>query len=181
MTAEVAIANASAIALAADSAVTIGDQKIYNSALKLFSLSKVAPVGVMIYGNADLLDVPWETLIKSHRKVLAGQTFEKLEQYADSFLSYLQAQGLFSRDTQDRWLRSNVRGYFSLIRDELFAEIKSIEKNGNEIKLNEVSGILSDVVKRYHSYLKSLDFADGLSDADTKEIRSQYSQDLRNP
>ena len=38
MTAEVAIANASAIALAADSAVSIGDQKIYNSALKLFSL-----------------------------------------------------------------------------------------------------------------------------------------------
>jgi len=63
MTAEVVIANSGAVALAADSAVTIGGQKIYNSALKLFALSKVAPVGVMIFGNAGLMSVPWETII----------------------------------------------------------------------------------------------------------------------
>ena len=43
MTAEVAIANTQGVALAADSAVTIGEQKIYNSACKVFSLSKVEP------------------------------------------------------------------------------------------------------------------------------------------
>ena len=41
MTAEVAILNSSAIAIAADSAVTIGrGRKIYNSAIKVFTLSK---------------------------------------------------------------------------------------------------------------------------------------------
>jgi len=50
MTAEVAILNSNAVAIAADSAVTIGrGKKIYNSAIKVFSLSKVAPVGVMVY------------------------------------------------------------------------------------------------------------------------------------
>jgi hypothetical protein len=42
MTAEVAILNSSAIAIAADSAVTIGrGKKIYNSALKVFSLWRI--------------------------------------------------------------------------------------------------------------------------------------------
>ena len=54
MTAEVAVMNKQAIALAADSAVTIRDvkgQKIFTSASKIFTLSKYHPVGIMVYGN----------------------------------------------------------------------------------------------------------------------------------
>jgi hypothetical protein len=176
MTAEVAIANASAIALAADSAVSIGDQKIYNSALKLFSLSKVAPVGVMIYGNADLLDIPWETLIKAHRKILGGQTFEKLEQYANSFLTYLQTSpGLFSEETQQRWLSSNVGGYYTLIRDEFFSTVENIIKERGEIKPGEAPKILANIVKTHYDDLKSREFAQDFGETHNKEIRSKYS------
>ena len=53
MTAEIAILNREAVALAADSAVTIGfGAKIYNSANKLFCLSYLHPIGVMISGNS---------------------------------------------------------------------------------------------------------------------------------
>ena len=48
MTAEVAVMNKQAIALAADSAVTFRDemgQKIFTSASKIFTLSKYQPVG----------------------------------------------------------------------------------------------------------------------------------------
>lgn len=68
MTAEIVIINQHGVAMAADSAVTIGSQKIINSAIKLFSLSRTEPVGIMIYGNANLLNIPWETLIKLYRK-----------------------------------------------------------------------------------------------------------------
>ena len=73
MTAEVAILNRSAVALAADSAVTISSQssaKVYNTVNKLFTLSKFHPVGIMIYGNADYMSVPWETIIKLYRENL---------------------------------------------------------------------------------------------------------------
>lgn len=59
MTAEIAILNKSAVALAADSAVTISTPtgpKIYDSVNKLFVLIKGRPVGVMLYDSADLLD-----------------------------------------------------------------------------------------------------------------------------
>jgi hypothetical protein len=78
MTAEIAILNSSGIALAADSAVTIGSQKVYNSANKLFTLSKYHPVGVMIYDSADLMDIPWEIIIKEYRSKLGKKSFPTL-------------------------------------------------------------------------------------------------------
>jgi hypothetical protein len=57
MTAEVAILNKSGIALAADSAVTLGVGKTYNTADKLFALSKYHPVGIMIYSSASLMGI----------------------------------------------------------------------------------------------------------------------------
>ncbi len=51
MTAEIAIMNKQAIALASDSAVTMSQElgeKIKTSANKLFALSKYHPVGVMV-------------------------------------------------------------------------------------------------------------------------------------
>ena len=54
MTAEVAVMNKQAIALAADSAVTFQEEtghKIFPSASKIFTLSKYQPVGIMVYGR----------------------------------------------------------------------------------------------------------------------------------
>ncbi len=70
MTAEIAILNKTGVALAADSAVTVsvdGGVKVFPSANKIFALSKFHPVGVMIYGASEMLDIPWETTIKTFR------------------------------------------------------------------------------------------------------------------
>jgi len=89
MTAEVAVVNRGAIALAADSLVTIssedGPQKTFN-VNKLFTLSKHHPVGVMVYGNAEFLHVPWETIIKQYRKELGKKHFDTTNEYAVDFL-----------------------------------------------------------------------------------------------
>lgn len=180
MTAEVAIANASAIALAADSAVTIGDQKIYNSALKLFSLSKVAPVGTMIYGNAGLLSVPWETLIKTYRKSAGGKTYDTLEQYAADFLEYLNdSPELFPAESQKYWLRGNVNGYFSLIRDEFFEELHPILQQKNQVSIDETAETLRTVVNEHHSRLKEHAYAEGMTSAFEKKVRSKYLKEFK--
>lgn len=175
MTAEVAIANASAIALAADSAVTIGDQKIYNSALKLFSLSKIAPVGVMVYGNADLMDVPWETLIKTYRKNLAGKTYKTLEEYAGDFVEYLNDNpAVFPLESQERWMLGNVRGYFEFIRKEFFDAIHPILKEKGEIEASEVAAELTKVVSAHHANLKNEGFAEGMTEEFSTQLRGKY-------
>ena len=81
MTAEIAILNKEAVALAADSAITAGfqkNQKIFGSANKLFALSKYSPVGLMIYGSAQYMAIPWETIIKQYRRQLDEKKFPNL-------------------------------------------------------------------------------------------------------
>lgn len=108
MTAEVAILNRSAVALAADSAATVESlfrnrltTKVFNTANKLFTLSKFAPVGVMFYNTMTLGGVPLETIIKQYRRDLRTRKFDTLEQYCDHFFEYLTDNNrLFSIDDQ---------------------------------------------------------------------------------
>ena len=95
MTAEVTVLNRHAVALAADSAVTIstGDQKkVFNSVNKLFRLSLTYPVGVMVYGAATMFSVPWETIIKLYRNERKDK-YDTLEEYANCFFDFLTHNG----------------------------------------------------------------------------------------
>jgi hypothetical protein len=107
MTAEIAILNKSAVALASDSAVTITTStgpKIYDSVNKLFALVKGQPVGIMIYDAADLMDVPWETIIKAYRMQRRGGPFQTLQEYADDFLKFVRVTPqLISPELQERY------------------------------------------------------------------------------
>ena len=91
MTAEVAVLNKSAVALAADSAVTIvadGVQKSYQ-ADKLFALKKNEPVGVMFYGNAEFMGMPWETLVHMYRQSARQQRPSSIQSYSVDFLRFI--------------------------------------------------------------------------------------------
>ena len=91
MTAEVVVLNRQAIAIAADSAVTLGhtEQKVYNSANKLFELSTTEPIGIMVYGNSNFGIIPWETVIKKYRNHLGKNNFDTVDNYATDFITYL--------------------------------------------------------------------------------------------
>lgn len=89
MLAEVILMNKNGIAIAADSAVTIGNKtKIYNTADKMFMLSKYAPVGILIYNSASIMGIQLEIIIKQYRRKLGEKTFQTLKEYCDDFMSY---------------------------------------------------------------------------------------------
>ncbi|HEX8672955.1 MAG TPA: hypothetical protein VF710_13755 [Longimicrobium sp.] len=127
MTAEIALLNKESVALAADSAVTIrtpGGTKILPSANKIFALSKHHPVGVMVYGNAQLLGAPWELLVKTYRKQLGRKEFPRLEDYADDFLRYLErARNFFPESVQQAHFREVASNVFSTIRKNIRTDI----------------------------------------------------------
>ncbi len=93
MTAEVAILNRSAVAIAADSAVTVTQRtgkgpKVYNTANKLFALSATEPVAVMVYGAGAFGSIPWETVVKTYR-MRPTVELSTVEEHATSFIDYL--------------------------------------------------------------------------------------------
>jgi len=175
MTAEVAIINRNAVALAADSAVTIGSQKIYNSALKLFSLSKVAPVGVMIYGNASLIDVPWETIIKIFRESLGDKRYDSLQEYADEFFEFVRTtNNFFPESSQKAWVQRNIRGYYEFILKLLIEDIQEVIKLKGKIEESETQVVFEECVKKRHEELNEMGLVTKITKTDEKDIRKKY-------
>ncbi len=139
MTAEIAIINKMAVALAADSAGSVG-RKIHKSVNKLFMLSKYEPVGVMIYENLDFMGVPWETIIKLYREKLGRNKFGSLMEYIDDLFGFIEMEFGSNEEDQKEYFRKVVHYKFNEIKRNLnnpdftfniFKEF--IDKYGQEI------------------------------------------------
>jgi len=149
MTAEIAILNKNAVALAADSAVTLRNpetQKVYNTANKLFMLSKYHPVGIMVYGHAELMGIPWETVIKMYREELHTTNFNRLIEFAEHFISFLEGNRLlFSEAVQEQelvgmchWVLAQVQQRIDALVQSEIAAHAGIDHEGIERIIAEV-------------------------------------------
>jgi hypothetical protein len=125
MTAEVAILNRSAVALAADSKVSIGGtrtEKTYDTQNKIFTLSKIHPVGILIYNNADFMEYPWETIIKLYRAQKKDKSERTIENWGEDFKRFLKQFG----EIRQKDIAENVRGVlisvFDNVEDMAFQE-----------------------------------------------------------
>lgn len=176
MTAEVVIMNKSAIALAADSAVTIQDQfnqKIYNSANKLFTLSKYHPIGIMIYDSATLLGVPAETIIKIYRESLGNNSFPTLEEYVENFITFLNKPPLplFPEVTQIEFATSIIYQHFQMILNTIEDKVENHTFEHNTITIDQIVNISSDIINEHLSFLQKLD--------DLKELPKSFKNQIK--
>jgi hypothetical protein len=122
MTSEIAVMNQRAIALAADSAVTlIGGGKVIvrNDQRKLFNLAEGVPVGLMFFGIADLMGHPWEVLLEYYQKQVKSGAQPQVKDYAAQFTGMLDnLEKFFPRERQKdeykRLLASVYRFIFRL-------------------------------------------------------------------
>jgi hypothetical protein len=125
VTAEVALLNKAAIALAADSATTVtywekneAKTRYFKGANKVFNLSKRHPVGVMTFASASLNGVPWEIAIKAYRQHLGTNSHEHLSNYATDFFDFITSNSLlFPIAVQERqFIRLADRAAAAVIR-----------------------------------------------------------------
>ncbi|PWQ96460.1 hypothetical protein [Leucothrix pacifica] len=177
MTAEVIILNSSGVALAADSAVTIGGTKIYNTAIKLMALSKTEPVGIMVYGNAGLMGVPWETLIKIYRVALKDKQMDTLEDYAEDFLSYLKGRmDLFPPELERQWVGGNVYRLYNRLREQLIKAVEPLMQSGTPVSEEQVAKMLEELIDKQHETLGAEPYGLGMDEEFEDKARSHYSE-----
>ncbi len=161
MTCEVAVMNKRGVALASDSAVTLGNgKKIYHTAEKLFSLSPSIPVAIMTFGAADMMNVPWETVVKIYAQKLGNRTFDTLDQYAKDFLSFIEgATSLFPPEDQ----KSHVKGVVGAAWSELYRD-KLSEKLGEKSKVPENDKLtsLTEIIHNDHELWMKYEDIEGL-------------------
>lgn len=176
MTAIVGILNKQAVAVAADSAVTVGrGVKIYNTANKIFNLSKGCPVGIAIYGNAALNNcVPWEVVIKMYRKHIGNNKFPSLSCYVKDFFEYVKkfsdryissddALNVLKGDIYRFWYEDLTRGLRE--RDDFDAPIAKFALKILKDRLKELATELKkqEALEEYKD-LKESDFIAKISD-----------------
>ncbi len=150
MTCEIAVMNKFGIALAADSAVTVGEgQKIYHHAQKLFQLHRAIPVGIMIYGSAEIMAMPWEIVVRSYGQHIGERKLGTIEAYAQDFLRFTEASdALFPASLQREWYRNTVGCYWS---DEILRPLTARLKKCSTKTRHETTAILTQILKRDHA------------------------------
>ena len=122
MTSEIAVMNQRAVALAADSAVTLIDGGVVvvrNDQRKLFNLVDGLPVGLMFFGVADMMGHPWEHLIEHFQNKIKPRPQGHIGDYAAKFAGMLDnLEEFFPRERQKddykRLLASVFRYVFHL-------------------------------------------------------------------
>jgi hypothetical protein len=141
MTAEVLIMNKHAVAIAADSAATrniYGYPKIANTANKLFRLSKKSSVGILLYNNSRINDIPFELLVKDFRAEHLDCDFNELSEYAESFLDYLGNCKINTKEIESNYVKNVVEFMVSdiySISQQYFQENNIVDSSEIIIKM----------------------------------------------
>lgn len=189
MTAQIVVMNKEAVALASDSAVTLSieadefeaKQKIFTSANKLFALSKYQPVGIMIYGNAQFMDVPFETIVKTYRNTLGRKSFNTLEEYANDFLSFLDnGNSLFPESLQLDYVLITLFQYFYYVKSHFLSSIESEIKTNGKIGLRKIRHIVAETISNHYSRWKDLRNIPSIPDSFNNEFSKSFDSVIDN-
>jgi len=185
VTSEVVVMNRMGIALAADSVVTASAGSVYkhhDSVVKLFMLSEYHPVGIMVYNNASLLGVPWETIIKLFRKNLGNRNFDDLEGFGREIISFLNNnQNLFPENVQEKYFLINFEiECHKILEDarELFNLVPLSDLSEEEAREQMRATIIREAIKDRVTMWEARDDANEFSDELVRGFTSKMSGEI---
>lgn len=188
MTTEIAVMNRMGVALAADSAATVDTEeqinqpgghkrKVFFTSNKLFALSKYAPVGLMIYGNSILMNIPWEIIVKSYRRSLGKRRFSSLKEYCGNFFEYLSAFNI-GQDNEKEHICKITFMLVSNIRHNVDRYVNKTIKEKGKISEEDIKKHLNNFIdeenKKFLGYMpRSV-----LNESEINTLRERYSKDI---
>tara|TARA_Y100001956_G_scaffold52283_1_gene50989 strand:+ start:8734 stop:10014 length:1281 start_codon:yes stop_codon:yes gene_type:complete len=177
MTAEVAIVNTMAVALAADSAVTItlptGETKIYNTVEKLFRLSEQQPIALMVYGAGSFASVSWELLAKQFRADNKDNTFITVDECIAHFIDFLKRRtDIVSNAQRSNGIKLIMNNVFHSLQKEALSKFEEED----EFDDADVKHALTLVLEKEISNLSGISFRNGESDETVESCKEQVSE-----
>lgn len=168
--------NKHGLALAADSAVSVSTggatTKVYNTANKLFALSKYRPIGVMIYGSAEIMGLPWEVVIKRYREKLADGSFQSLNEYIENFFDYLKKDA-FTPEFYVEYVKQRAVELFDALAKDVDFRVESQIKEKGEIEETEIEVIHTEFITKIYNQVCT-------AQKELKIKRADISESLKN-
>jgi hypothetical protein len=179
MTAELIVMNKNGLAIAADSAVTVSTggktTKVYNTANKLFALSKYRPIGVMIYGSAEIMGLPWEVVIKRYREKLDHDSFQSLDGYIDSFFDYLKRDA-FTPDFYVEYVKQRAVDLFNAIMSDVDIKVEAQIREKGEIEDSEIESIHAKFINDAYNSIRTTQKELKIKNADIAESFANHRE-----
>lgn len=144
MSAIVGILNKRAVAVAADSAMTVsenGTTKIYNNAQKIFNISPEIPVSIMICGGMDFMNIPWDVIVNLYRDYRKGKPLDTLQDYTNDFIEFIKGcKYLQNTDICKDFLLSELGSFYYRIQED-------VEKRAKEEPDKEALELYLDILR----------------------------------
>lgn len=179
MTAEVAILNKGAVALAADSAVTIsgsGPLKIYNSVNKIFELHDESPVGILIYGSMDFMGIHLETIIKQYRRDRSRKTsFAHVKEFSIDFRNYLESEVRYTADHELLNVGEILYAHYSELRERVAIEARQQVRTVGKLGKRDINRIYTECVDKYLAEVEETDKSECFRRVAEKSVFSKYA------
>ena len=175
MTSEILILTPSAVALAADSAVTVGNRKTYNGVNKLFMLHNNPSMGIMSYNLSNFANVPLETIIKEFRLEIRNEGLSTVEEFRDRFKQFLknlvkEPLHSYSFEKQLDEFINQVKNESQFMECSMFQSIvKDVANNVNYNDLGDFSEEIIEKLKLKENKLKKL-ISNEISADETKKF-----------
>ncbi len=178
MTAEIVIMNKMGVAMAADSAVTVAGKKVYNSANKLFMLSKYHPVGIMVYGNAEFMGFPWEVVIKLYRDVLGRKEFESIEEHSDHFFEFLSTCDYITSKDESSFASQMATPIYIEVVNRIRGAIGAIIQKNGEANDKDTAKVVDDEIAKIYAEIDQRDRFDGVTTQFESHLAKKYAKDF---
>jgi hypothetical protein len=177
MTAEIAIINRVAVTLAADSAVTLtvrGSEKVYNTADKLFELSNLDPMGIMIYNNLEFMGITLEVAIKHFRDFCATEHFVTIVDAAGAFFKYLADDIAGNQALQRQHVRSILLPEMRRLREEWNKTVSA--EYSKKRRKTDYPGILTAKINERQQYMLALNTSECFVNTTEADIKNLYEE-----
>ncbi len=181
MTAEIVIMNKEAVAIAADSAVSLVTgpaenlQKIFTSANKIFRLPDNHTAGFMIYNNAAFLGIPWEPLITRFGNSLGPAPLQTLADYADRFLVFLKSeQELITTDIEKQYFISLIYTYYLSFRHIFQQNSMEIIRVQGVISEDQIGDIVAEKINEIYTKTANAESVPGIDQSRIRDLGSAY-------
>ena len=181
MTAEIVIMNKEAVAIAADSAVSLvagpadSPQKIFTSATKIYSIPGSHTVALMIYNNASFLGIPWEPLLARFAESLGQAPLPTLGDYASRLIGYLATeQELITPEIERQYFTTVIYSYFLSFRIALQSGASELMRIQGAVNEDQIGEFVAGKIAGTYNSLMSTEFIDGADETRVGELVAGY-------
>lgn len=180
MSAIVTILNKSAVAVAADSALTHvcnnGKEKVWNTTRKVFQLIPGQPIGISTTGYAEFMEVPMDLIIGLYGKQSEGKSFGTVREYAQDFMDWLQnCTFLKSVEQQEDAFRFHMKNLFNEVEQTVKSRMEEHEEEAtDELHNNIFMEYLHELIDIHKDAIRCANFEDYTLKQFKKELKQEF-------